>query len=108
MATCATPEFTDLDQAIAPREKKWSEAALLREIKRYLWRYGSVTDRETDPIELLRQAYVALETQEQAFEDENAADLTKIEELEKRIAQLQSENTALKASSTTMPSWWQG
>lgn len=111
MATCTAPDIEfSLEELniIGPREKKWSEADLLKEIRRYLWRYGSVTDRETDPIELLRQAFVALETQEQRFEDENATDSTMIEELQKRIKQLESENTALKASASTMPAWWQG
>lgn len=87
------------------KPKAWSFRGLLTEIGQYLWRYGTATDVETDPVELLKHAYHALDNQEKAFEKEQEAD-------ERLITQLTEENKKLKvelvATKAKIPPWWKG
>lgn len=84
---------------------KWSFAGLLNEVQRYLWRYGTSTDIETDPIDLLRQAYEALDSQEKAFEKEQEDDVDRLTHLTAENAKLKAE---LAAANAKLPPWWKG
>jgi hypothetical protein len=101
MATLALQPSSQSAPPTSAAAKVWSFKTLLEDVKRYLWRYGTATDVETDPIELLKQAADALSNRERLFEAEGDM----IEKLEKENAQLKAELAAAKAK---LPPWWKG
>lgn len=78
---------------------------LYADVKRYLWRYGTSTDVETDPIELLRELMDCIEHDESDFEKEHDELIKSESDLQAKVESLTAEVAALKAK---FPSWWKG
>jgi len=70
---------------------------LLNDIDQYLYRYGTATDIETDPIELLKQLREAY--------DELDSKLDNTEDYSEENAQLKEQIAQLRAK---IPPWWRG